>query len=158
MKNFGLKIYWFLFPAAILVCIDEYIKAFALRNFPDENTLTDRNFINLALHKNWGLSFDIPFRREFILLISVFIGYFLVKIAVQNFKQHPKLSFASMLILTGAIGNLYDRIVYGFTVDYLIFFGRTAINISDILIVYGVVLLLLASRQQKTDHEFHSHE
>ncbi len=152
MKNFSKHLYWFLLPAILLVGLDEWIKAFALTNFPDESTLTNPSILNLAIHKNWGLAFDIPFRREFILLISLVIGYFLVDMIIKNVKAHPKIAFSSALILIGAVGNVFDRIFYGFTVDYLIFFGRSALNLSDLLIVLGVVLLLISSRRLSAEH------
>jgi len=158
VKKFGTKIYWFLLPAAAIIFADEFVKALALKAFPDESMLTDRDLVNFAVHKNWGLAFDIPFRRELILLISVLIGYFLVRIAYKNIVRHPDISFASMIILIGALGNVYDRVAYGFTVDYIIFFSRSAINISDMLIVYGVVLLLLASRRPKDHAQIHPDE
>ncbi|OGL62237.1 hypothetical protein A3C09_01695 [Candidatus Uhrbacteria bacterium RIFCSPHIGHO2_02_FULL_47_44] len=153
MKNLQKHLYWFLLPAVLLVLLDEWIKAFALTHFPDESTLVDPGFLNLAIHKNWGLAFDIPFRREFILLISIVIGYFLVEMIVKNFKSHPKIAFSSLMILIGAIGNVFDRVYYGFTVDYLIFFGRSALNLSDLLIILGVIFLLISSRQSTTTHK-----
>lgn len=152
MKNLSKHLYWFLLPAILLVGLDEWIKAFALANFPNESTLTSPSILNFAIHKNWGLAFDIPFRREFILLISLVIGYFLVDMIVKNVKSHPKIAFSSAIILIGAIGNVFDRIYYGFTVDYLIFFGRSALNLSDLLIVFGVVLLLISSRRSTSEH------
>lgn len=152
MKNLSKHLYWFLLPAILLVGLDEWIKAFALAHFPDESTLTNPNILNFAIHKNWGLAFDIPFRREFILLISLVIGYFLVDMIVKNVKSHPKIAFSSTIILIGAVGNVFDRIYYGFTVDYLIFFGRSALNLSDLLIVFGVVLLLITSRRSTSEH------
>ena len=147
MKNLSKHLYWFLLPIILLVGLDEWIKAFALAHFPDESALTNPNFLNFAIHKNWGLAFDIPFRREFILLISLVIGYFLVDMLIKNVKSHPKIAFSSAVILIGAIGNVFDRIYYGFTVDCLIFFGRSALNLSDLLIVLGVILLLISSRR-----------
>lgn len=152
MKNSGKYLYWFLLPALILVSADEWIKAFALTHFPDESTLTEPNFINLAIHKNWGLAFDIPFRRELILLISIVIGFFLIEMIIKNLKTHPKIAFSSFIILIGAFGNVFDRVYYGFTVDYIIFFGRSALNLSDLLIIFGVVILLISSRRPVGEH------
>lgn len=153
MKKIEKHLYWFLLPALVLVLVDEKIKAFALKNFEDEQTLVNPNIINFAIHKNWGLAFDIPFRREFILLISVVIGFFLLEMIVKNFKSHPKIAFSSLIILIGAIGNVFDRIYYGFTVDYMIFFGRSALNLSDLLIIFGVVILLISSRRSTAEHK-----
>jgi lipoprotein signal peptidase len=44
---------------------------------------------------------------------------------------------------------MYDRFVYDFTVDYIILFGTSAINLSDLVIVGGATLLLLTSREKK---------
>ncbi|MCX6714282.1 MAG: signal peptidase II [Candidatus Uhrbacteria bacterium] len=152
MKNLGKHLYWFLLPAILLVLLDEWAKAFALTHFPDESSLLVPSFLNLAIHKNWGLAFDIPFRREFILLISVVIGYFLIEMIVKNLTTHPKIAFSSLIIMIGAVGNVFDRIYYGFTVDYIIFFGRSAVNLSDLLIIFGVVILLISSRRSLPEH------
>lgn len=144
-------IYWFLTIAAILVIVDEKIKNFGLQYFPDEQKISQVNFFNLGIHKNLGLAFDIPFRKEFILLVSLIIGYFLIKMVIKNFSIQPKISFACLLIVFGALGNIYDRIIYGFTVDYIIILGKSAFNISDLIIIFGVILLLITSRRNKTE-------
>lgn len=151
MKNNNSIIYWFLIIAAILVIVDEKIKNFGLQYFPDEQTLNPVHFFNLGIHKNFGLAFDIPFRKEFILIISLIIGYFLVKMVIRNFYVRPKISFACLLIILGALGNIFDRIIYGFTVDYIIILGKSAFNISDLVIIFGVLLLLVSSRRNKTE-------
>jgi len=148
VKKLTFSIFWLCLPAAMIVLLDGWLKAFALKYFIDESFLTGHDFVRLAVHKNWGLAFNIPFRREFILLVSFVIGYFLVDIIKKNWKAQPKIAFSSMLILIGAAGNLFDRIYYGFTVDYLIFFGRSAINMSDIVILTGVVCLLIFSKRE----------
>ena len=51
-------------------------------------------------------------------------------------------------------GNFYPAKYY-FTVDYIIIFGRLAINLSDVVIVSGVVWLLLASRRKKSNKFTH---
>lgn len=155
MNYFEKHPYWFLLPAVLLVGFDEWMKSFALTHFPDEQTLIAPNLMNLAIHKNWGLAFDIPFRRELILLISIVIGYFLVEMVIKNIRSNPKIATSSILILIGAIGNVFDRIYYGFTVDYLIFFGRSALNLCDLLIILGVVLLLLSSRKRLAERMIH---
>ena len=86
-------------------------------------------------------------------MFSVLIGLGLAHAAYKNWKQHPNITVATLMILIGALGNLYDRIVYGFTVDYIILFERSAINLSDIVIVTGVFFLLWLSRRAKNkDH------
>lgn len=148
-KNF--KIYWLLIPISAIVLVDEWIKYFCLTKLPPDGSLVNAGILDFAIHKNWGLAFDIPFKKEFIIFFSILIGIILLRVVVKNWQTHPCIVFGSLIILLGACGNLYDRVVYGFTVDYLIWFGRSAINFSDCVIVSGVVILLFASRKSRTN-------
>ncbi|MEK7614971.1 MAG: signal peptidase II [Patescibacteria group bacterium] len=141
--------YLLLLPVALIVLLDEWIKFEALRRLPAEASIAAPYWIEFAIHKNFGLAFDIPFRMGFVVFATIVIGGFLLRIAIKNFKAHPEITFASSLILLGALGNLFDRIVYGFTVDYMIFFSRSAINFSDATIILGVLTLLLVSARKK---------
>lgn len=138
-----------LFPVAILVLLDEWIKFHAIQTLPDITAITSPRFFELAIHKNIGLAFDIPFRIEFVIAMSVLIGFFLLRIAWKTWKNKPSVSFSCLLIVFGALGNLFDRIVYGFTIDYLLFFGRSAINFSDLVIMLGILNLLLSTTKKK---------
>jgi signal peptidase II len=149
VKTSASQAWVFVLLVALLVAVDEWLKYLGLQRLPDEGSLVDPGLVSFAIHKNWGVAFDIPFRLEFVIFISLLIGLGLLHIAVKNRSSHPNIAFASVVIMLGALGNLYDRIVYGFTVDYIIILGRSAINISDIVIVSGVVLLLLHSRKSK---------
>jgi len=155
VKNARASILWLLPLVAVLVGIDEAIKFFALAHFPDEHSLIDPGVFSLAIHKNWGIAFDIPFKMPLIVIVSVLIGIALLWVAYKNFREKPTVAFSAAMIVLGAIGNMYDRVVYGFTVDYLILFGRSAINISDVVIVAGVVTLLYASRVRGLHQHVH---
>ncbi|MBI4435753.1 signal peptidase II [Candidatus Uhrbacteria bacterium] len=158
MKPASPRVYWYLLPVAAIVALDEWLKYRGLQRLPDEGSLVDPGLLSFAIHKNWGVAFDIPFRLEFIILVSILIGIGLLHIAYKNRLLHPDITLATGLIILGALGNLYDRVMYGFTVDYLILFGRSAINLSDLVIVGGVVLLLLSSRRTKKHKQIHPDE
>ena len=49
------------------------------------------------------------------------------------------------LILLGAFSNLIDRAFYGATIDYLIFFNRSAVNLADGMIIAGLLGLIFGS-------------
>lgn len=131
---------------ALIVVADEFIKFFALQRLPEESELADPGFVALGIHKNWGIAFDIPFRMPVIIIVSLIIGAVLAYVAYRNWKKKPTVAIAALMIILGAAGNIYDRLVYGFTVDYLILFARSAINLSDVVIISGVILMLNASR------------
>lgn len=147
-----MRIYFLLLPVACIVVLDEWLKARALGVLPDETALVEPSFVDFAIHRNFGLAFDLPFRMEFVLGVSAVIGFFLLRAAVKTWKTRPAIAFSCLMIVLGALGNFYDRLAYGFTVDYIIVLGRSAINFSDAVIVLGVIsLLLLSSRQRRLD-------
>jgi signal peptidase II len=132
--------------AAATVAIDELIKAWAVANLPSDASGTFPP-IALAVHRNFGIAFDLPFRMPLIVTVSAVIGFFLIIMAWKSRVRRPATSFFAILILVGAVGNLFDRLLYGFTVDYLLIFGRLAINLCDLLIVAGVLGILMDGRK-----------
>lgn len=152
MKTAKFSIYFLLIPLACTVLLDEWLKWRALGFLPDETAITQPGLIDFAVHKNFGLAFDLPFRLEFVVAISILIGLVLLHTAWKTRVSRPDIAFSALAIILGALGNLYDRLAYGFTVDYIIIFGRSAINFSDAVIVLGIIsLLLLSSRKKRFD-------
>jgi signal peptidase II len=146
------RIFWLLIPITLIVACDEWLKSLAIKRLPLEGSLVDPGILSLAIHKNLGIAFDIPFKLELIILFSIVIGGVLLHMAYRHTRSHPQIAFAALVIVIGAMGNVYDRLAYGFTVDYLILFGRSALNLSDLVIILGVILLLMFSRRkQKID-------
>lgn len=137
------------FLAAVVVLLDGWFKAIALARFPLDSDLAHPGLAALAIHRNYGIAFNIPLKIPIVLLISVVLGAVLLNVAWHNRKGNLPLSMAALLVVIGGLGNVYDRLAYGFTVDYLLFFGRSAINLSDLVILAGIVWLLLASRPEK---------
>ena len=148
---------WVSLAVSILVVIDEILKAMALNRLPQEGELSALAPITLAVHKNFGVAFDLPFSLPLVLVVTLLLGAFLFHIAITNRKKHPAITLGAVLIIIGGLGNLYDRLVYGFTVDYFIILGRLALNLSDLVILSGVVVFLVAS-QRRTHKLVHSNE
>ncbi len=138
--------------AALIVVLDECAKLRALSSAPLIETVANPGIFTIAVHKNWGIAFNIPFKLPLIILVSLILGGILMRVAYTQWKKAPFLALFSILILIGASGNLFDRLVYGFTVDYLILFGRSAINLSDLVILTGVFGMLIYARKSPKDH------
>ncbi len=132
--------------ALLIILIDGWFKSLALTHFPADSTLMDPGIFALAVHHNYGIAFNIPLKLPFILLVSLLLGAVLMHVVWVNRHKNTDLWAAALLTVIGGLGNIYDRIAYGFTVDYLLLFGRSAINLSDIVILCGIIWMLLASR------------
>lgn len=135
--------------AAAIVAVDTVLKRWAMNHLPFASALDTPNLVDLAIHKNYGIAFDIPFRMPIVILLSVAIIGLLVRVAFLQHTKRPDISAAALVMAVGAVGNLIDRVAYGFTVDYILLFGRSAINLSDLCILAGVLLLLFAGKRMR---------
>lgn len=79
------------------------------------------------------------------LMISVVIAVWLARLKTNE----TLLAVALALVLGGAVGNLIDRLVYGYVIDFLDVYYETwhwpAFNIADSAITLGVILMLAES-------------
>ena len=121
-------------------------------------------YVNLTYVHNTGAAFSFlsdagGWQRWFFAglaaLISVTITVWMAKL-----KQHETLlAVALALVLGGAVGNLIDRLAYGYVIDFIDVYYQTwhwpAFNIADSAITIGVVLMIAESfglgHAQKTD-------
>ena len=110
---------------------------------------------NLTLLYNPGAAFSFlsdagGWQRWFFTAIAV-VMIVVLSIWLHRSRQ-PLESLALAMILSGAIGNLIDRVLYGHVIDFLDVYYQQhhwpAFNIADSAIVVGVVLLLLTSWRQ----------
>ncbi len=110
-----------------------------------------KGFFNLVHVRNKGGAFGIlggargePFSSLFIVVSLVAIGvilYFFIKVK----EREKSFIFSLSLVLSGAIGNLIDRIIFGEVVDFLDFhlfsYHWPAFNIADSAITLGIALM-----------------
>lgn len=103
--------------------------------------------VDVTLHKNPGITFDIPIPIWIIALVTVFVILWLVDRAMSVRREEPMVAIGIASVVVGATNNLVDRLVHGFTTDYLMFFQTSIINISDVMIVVGMGMLLWYHRR-----------
>lgn len=134
--------------SAATALIDAILKSVAIKRFPEEGTRFDLP-IALGLHKNPGIAFDIPIPLSVVVLLTILIASLLAHFAYSHRKRNPAAAASAVMVVIGAVGNMIDRIVNGFTTDYIILVNRSAINLSDILIILGIILLLRYSESKE---------
>lgn len=117
---------------------------------PDASIEVIKNFFYLSYVENKGAAFGIfqGARYIFIILtiaVLIFCFYYYKNISKSKFSLFSKI--ALVLIISGAIGNLIDRIFRGYVVDmfHFIFWGKdfAVFNLADIFVVCGTILLAL---------------
>ena len=134
----------------LVVLADEILKILALKFLPDESQMSGKGLVELAIHKNFGLAFDLPIWLPILCVLSILIIIGLILLIKQNWQKNPWLASSAAIICFGALGNLFDRLNYGFVVDYIITpITGSAFNLSDIVIVVGLFLLIWSSKKEK---------
>jgi len=144
----SLQAYSIIAGAVCVALIDGWVKFLAISQFAGLKHVAGG--FGLTLHKNPGIAFDIPIPIWIIAPITLVIGLWLVAFAKRHWLADQKpAALAAMSIIIGASGNLLDRLINGFTTDYILLFGVTVINLADILIVVGISMLLWYTRDKK---------
>ena len=102
------------------------------------------NFLNFTYIKNTGAAFGIgQGANSIFILITSIITIFILGLIIASYKKEGKCSIGLFLILTGAIGNLIDRIFRGFVIDFIDTPFIATFNIADSLICIGAFWLVI---------------
>jgi len=144
---------WYLL-ACLVVVIDQLTKYWVSSVFSYGETLELLPVLNLTLVHNMGAAFSFlsdagGWQRWFFTIVSLVVSIVLVVWLYRLPTRQTLLATALALVLGGAVGNLWDRVVLGYVVDFIDFFYRRhhwpAFNVADAAITLGAVLLILES-------------
>ncbi len=137
--------------AIIVIVLDQTSKAAITSHFIYGESLPITSFFNLVLAHNTGAAFSFlsdagGMQRWLFSLIAIVASVWIVWL-LRKHQAEKLFALALALILGGALGNLIDRIAYGYVVDFLDFYAAgyhfAAFNVADSAITLGAVLLIL---------------
>jgi signal peptidase II len=149
----------YLWISVVVTILDLYTKYLATANLEYAIPVPVLSFFNLTLLHNTGAAFsflagEAGWQRWFFITLAVLVSAALVR-WVQILKNDRWLAVGLCLVLGGALGNLYDRIVLGYVVDFLHFYWQDyhfpAFNIADTSISIGAAMLVLDMFRKKED-------
>lgn len=126
-----------------LVFFDQISKYFVLEKLSKIGSINIiPNIFNFTYVENRGAAFGILQNQKwFFVLVALVVALFILYYLYSNKNISGCTRIGLILILSGAIGNLIDRIRLGFVVDFLDFIVWPVFNIADICVVIGGVLL-----------------
>lgn len=130
---------------ALFVISDRLTKYLAVKYLmPIGSAKVLDGIFNLTYVENSGVAFGLFQNMHFIIvplniLIVVLCGLIMIK-AVKNNKK--LFAFSVTLIISGAIGNIIDKILYGYVVDFLefAFIDFPVFNLADIFVCVGAFM------------------
>ena len=147
----GFKWLWI---TALFLIIDQITKQLVVNSFDLYESMNVLPFFDLRYVQNPGAAFSFLADQDgwqrwfFTIIAAVASVVFLVWLA-KTPKNNPLLSVALAFMLSGAMGNLIDRALFGYVIDFLDFHvaGKhwPAFNVADSAIFIGVALMILDS-------------
>ena len=107
-----------------------------------------RGFFRITYTCNDGAAFSIlKGKRLFFIIMTIVVVFLIVYYLLKN-KVYWVEKYSLLLIISGAVGNLIDRIMYGYVIDFLdfIIFGYDfpVFNIADSFITIGAIGLIIS--------------
>lgn len=144
-------LHWLVF-SVIFIALDQWTKQLVFNAMPFGASQSLLPFFNLTHVHNYGAAFGMlseagGWQRWFLSAIAVVVTSVIIYFLRQTPKQDKLLCFAYASVLSGAIGNVIDRLNYGFVIDFLDFYYQSwhfpAFNVADICITLGAVALFV---------------
>ena len=135
-----------------IIALDQWSKWTIKTSF---NLYQSKPVIQDLLHftyvTNDGMAFGLSFPggKHVLLIMTILLTGFIVGFLWKEKDGHPLIKYGLALILSGAIGNLIDRLLYGKVVDFLDLmignFHWYIFNIADSSVTIGMILFIIHS-------------
>ncbi|WP_428086960.1 signal peptidase II [Candidatus Thioglobus sp.] len=147
---------WY-FLVLLLIMADQLTKQWVYVSMSLYESFAVTSFLSITHAHNPGAAFSFlanqdGWQQYFLVLISV-IASLAIIIWMTKTSRLQSLKLAALsLILSGAVGNLIDRALFGFVIDFIDLhyqnFYWPVFNIADSIIIIGAILLIIADLKQ----------
>ena len=150
----GLRLMWWYGLALVVIALDQYTKVLASDALEYGRPVAVFSWFNLTLQYNTGAAFSFlsdagGWQRYFFSAVALVISAVLVVWMYRIPRTQWLLALSLGLILGGALGNLWDRLVLGYVVDFIsVHYGGRyfpAFNLADSAISVGAACMLIDS-------------
>jgi len=150
-KDSGLRWWWL-----TLVCllVDQISKQWVATQMDLYQSIEILPFFNLTYVHNLGAAFSFladqgGWQRWFFTAIASIASIVFIVWLAKTPKENKILGIAFALLLSGALGNLIDRVLFGYVIDFLDFYLGSyrwpAFNVADSMIFIGAALMIIDS-------------
>ena len=136
----------------IIVALDQWSKWAIKTSFQlYESKPVIQDIFHFTYVTNDGMAFGLSFPggKHILLVMTILLTGFIVGFLWKEKDGHPLVKYGLALILSGAIGNLIDRLFYGKVVDFLdVMVGNFhwyIFNVADSAVTAGMVLFIIHS-------------
>ena len=125
---------------AVVFLLDRGTKVIVQQMLEGGPRVTGHGLISVVWHENEGVIANVPLPIPVIVIVTIVVLAAVVTALLSAIRRGRAWTALSLgVLIGGALGNLYDRIVMGYVFDWILLFGRSAINIADVGIVAGAL-------------------
>lgn len=130
--------------------LDRITKLWAVNYFKTQgDIIIIKGYFNITYLTNKGAAWG-SFQNKILFLgiLTSAVVLAMIYYLIKNNKKSRLLNFSLSLIISGALGNLFDRIYYRYVVDFIFFhikdfYYYPVFNVADMCVVIGTILLLI---------------
>ncbi|MDD4859208.1 MAG: signal peptidase II [Dehalococcoidales bacterium] len=147
LKRLEWRIVVFFLVGLLIVAADQLTKTWIRANIAPGHTIYDLGFFRLVNVQNTGAAFGIfPGQSEILTVVAIAGIIALLVCAFLSRRYLPVLdSTVSMIalgmVLGGTIGNLIDRLQFGYVTDFLDFKIWPIFNVADSCVTVGIIII-----------------
>lgn len=148
-----MKKLWLLWVSAVIFVLDQWTKKLAMTHLMFAKPVAVLPFLNLQLSFNRGSAFSFlhnagGWQRWFFIGFSVLICCAIVRWLKRLPEEEKVLRLGLVCIFGGALGNLWDRWILGYVIDFIQFYvgawSWPIFNIADTAICIGIFFVVLS--------------
>lgn len=107
-----------------------------------------KDFFYITYYQNSGAAWSLFDNKRFLIIIISLIAMIIIYRFMYVFKMNKRNNIAFGLLFGGIVGNLVDRVLFGYVRDFLDFYilkyDYPIFNVADIANVIGILLLIVA--------------
>lgn len=146
------KMHKWIVLAVLIVLIDQASKLWVLANFTRQDVMQLTPWLNFILAFNYGAAFSFlgdagGWQRWFFTALAAGVSVVLIVWIYRLPTNARWMSLTLSLILGGAVGNVIDRVRFGYVVDFIDFhigsWHFATFNVADMAITVGAIMLLI---------------
>jgi signal peptidase II len=126
----------------IILSVDQLTKFLVTKNLLYHQSIPVlKGVFHLTLTHNQGAAFGILKNQTPLFIFTSILAIILIFLNLKHNKNRKSYNIFLSLILAGALGNLVDRVFFGYVIDFLDFRIWPVFNIADSAISIGAILL-----------------
>jgi signal peptidase II len=137
------KTAFFILLAVFLLALDRFLKNLAIKGYYGKLNILE-NIFSFNFTPNYNIAFSIPVANLLLLIAIPIIIVILIIVFINQIKNNQKLiSWLWLIVILGAASNYFDRIKYGYVIDYFDLKYFTVFNLADPMIVLGIFGIII---------------